>query len=169
MNILEIKYQFPKQQLIDYFYTCYPNMTDYVVPKDFDWFDVDVVDGFKVDESIHFDPRLNAIAQEFADTYNIKDKFITQFLVVEPNKTLPWHKDGEPASCCVNCLLTGGTAPIEFREKSYRYDTALLNIRNEHRVVNGTNMRVMFRIVFYEETTTFKTIRDKIYDKTFKI
>ena len=69
MNILEIKYQFPKQQLLDYFYKCYPNITDYVVPKDFDWFGVDVVDGFKVDESLHFDPRLNAIAQEFADTY----------------------------------------------------------------------------------------------------
>ena len=169
MNILEIKYQFPKQKLMEYFRQCYPDMTDYVVPKDFEWFDVDVVDGFKVDETRHFDAKLNAFAQEFADFYNIQDKFITQFLVVEPNKTLPWHADGKPASCCVNSLLTGGTAPIEFRQNSYQYDTALLNIRNEHRVVNGPDMRVMFRIVFYEETTTFETIRDKIHDKTFKI
>lgn len=162
MNILKIKYQFPKQELLEYFYKCYPDMTDYVVPEDFDWFDVDVVDGFKVDESRHFDAKLNAIAQEFADFYNIENKFVTQFLVVEPNKTLPWHADGKPASCCVNSLLTGGAAPIEFKQKSYQYDTALLNIRNKHRVVNGPSMRVMFRIVFYEETTTFETIRDKI-------
>ena len=122
-----------------------------------------------LDVTTVFDAKLNAFAQDFADFYNIQDKFITQFLVVEPNKTLPWHADGKPASCCVNSLLTGGTAPIEFRQKSYQYDTALLNIRNEHRVVNGPDMRVMFRIVFYEETTTFETIRDKIHDKTFKI
>ena len=140
-------------------------MTDYVVPENFEWFDVDVVDGFKVDETRHFDTKLNAIAQEFADFYNIQDKFVTQFLVVEPNKTLPWHADGKPASCCVNSLLTGGTAPIEFKQKSYQYETALLNIRNEHRVVNGPVMRVMFRIVFYEETTTFEIIRDKINAK----
>jgi len=165
MSIQKIKYIFPKNDLMQYFYDCYPNMRDYVVPKDFDWIDTDIIEGFKVDEDRHFDPWLNDIAKKFCEYYGIEDKFVTQFLVIEPNKTLPWHADGKPANCCVNCLLSGNNAPIEFDDGVYEYDTALLNIRNRHKVQNGPNIRVMFRIVFYEEHTEFDKIRDKIYAK----
>jgi len=165
MSIQEIKYEFPINPLMEYFYKCYPNMRDYVVPEEFEWIDTDIIEGFKVDEDRHFDPFLHQIANEFCDYYNITDKFVTQFLVVEPNKVLPWHEDGKPANCCVNCLLSGNNTPIEFEDGIYTYDKALLNIRKKHRVVNGPTIRVMFRIVFYEEQTTFDNIRDKIYAK----
>lgn len=158
MSILRIDYKFPKPALMDYFLECYPSMKDYVVPSDMDCFDTDIVEGFKVDEDRHFDSFLCEIAQQFCDCYNIKDKFVTQYLVVEPNKILPWHEDGNPASCAVNCLLTGDNAPIEFKDGEYTYDTALLNIRKEHRVSNGPNIRVMFRIVFYGEESSYNEI-----------
>lgn len=163
--IKHIKYQFPKVELLEYFNKCYPNMKDYIVPKEFEWIDSDIIEGFKVDEDRHFDEYLHSIANGFCEYYGIEDKFVTQFLVVEPNKTLPWHEDGKPANCCVNCLLSEENVPIEFEDGTYEYNTALLNIRKKHRVTNGPNIRVMFRVVFYEEKTSFNSIREKIYAK----
>jgi hypothetical protein len=123
------------------------------------------IKGFKVDEARHFDPILRPVAQAFCDHYGITDKCITQFLSIEPNEVLPWHEDGVPASCCVNCLLSDGNAPVEFEDGIYQYDVGLLNIRKKHRVVNGPYLRTMFRIVFYEASSSYDVIRDKINAK----
>lgn len=164
MSIFRINYNFPKEELLELFYKRYPVMRDWEAPEYFQEInDVgDVIAGFKVDEEVHFDKRLNEIAQEFCNRYSITDKFVTQFISVEPNKILPWHEDGHPSSCCVNVLLSGDNAPVEFEDGEYTYNTALLNIRKKHRVVNGPNLRIMFRIVFWEELTTYESIEEKL-------
>lgn len=166
MCVTLIKYNFPKTELLEYFQECYPKMKDYIVPSHLN-IDCNVIEGFKVDEDRHFDPILKKFAQDFCNYYNINDKFVTQFLVVEPNKILPWHEDGQPATCCVNCLLSDENVPVEFESGIYNYNTALLDIRKKHRVVNKSSIRIMFRIVFYENTTTFDSIKEKINVKDF--
>jgi hypothetical protein len=143
-------------------------MQDWIAPKYFaeeNSISEGPIIGFKVDERRHFDPELTSIAREFCEYYQITDKFITQFLVIEADTTLPWHEDGHPASCCVNVLLSKNNSPIEFPDGIHYYETALLNIREKHRVTNDKSRRIMFRIVFYDEKTQFSIIKEKINDK----
>ena len=169
-SVYNIKYQFPKKELLEYFYQRYPLMKEWETPSYFkdQWLTNSpdsFIKGFKVDEALHEDPFLRKIANEFCNYYLLDDKFITQFLSIEPNKTLPWHEDGVPASCCINCLLSDDNVPVEFEEDIYYYNVGLLNIRKKHRVSNGNSLRIMFRIVFYDEDTTFEKIKNILYAK----
>lgn len=160
--VLEIDYDFPKKFLLDFFEKFYPNMKDYNTPeylKGITELD-DTVPGFKVDEVNYFNKELREVSQQFCDTYNIEDEFSPHFLVVEPNSYLPWHVDGKEATCAVNCLLSNDNVPVEFDSGNYNYNTALLNIRERHRVQNGPTQRVIFRISFVG-----KLSYDEIYNK----
>lgn len=161
-SVLNIDYKFPKDFLLEFFNNFYPDMSDYKTPdylQDITDLD-DIVPGFKVDEVNYFNKELREVSQKFCDTYNIEDEFSPHFLVVEPNSYLPWHVDGKEATCAVNCLLSEDNVPVEFDDGTYSYNTALLNIRQRHRVQNGPTQRVIFRISFVG-----KLSYDEIYNK----
>jgi len=164
MSIFHVTYEFPNQELLDYFKTTYSEMADWWAPQDFenDKGLEGTYKGFKVNEKLHHDPLLNRIAKEFCDAYGISASFVTQFIVLEPNTELDWHVDRQPAGCGLNVLLSNDNAPVEFEEGQTYYKAALLNIRKRHRVPSNPNTRIMFRIVFYGDDSSFDEIKEKI-------
>lgn len=168
-SVFEINYQFPKEELKAYFEKHYPKMVEWAVPNYFSELN-DILEtkisGFKVAEFLHNDRYLREVGDTFLSYYGLKLQYITQFLVVEPNAILPWHEDGIPAYSCINCLLSNHNVPVEFEDGVYSYNTALLNIRNKHRIINNNEIRVMFRMVFYEEHATFSTVKSLLNAKS---
>lgn len=161
--------KFPKDFLLEFFRNDSENIIDYDIPdylkkEQPDLVGVEggnVIKGFKVDCHNYFNEVLRPIGEEFCEHYNIKNKFITHFLCVEPGTSVGWHADGGDVMCAVNFLLEGDeNCPIEFEDGFHTYNLALLDVTSRHRVSNNTDMqRIMFRLSFMDGT--YEDIKNK--------
>lgn len=168
--VFPISYQFPLSEILRHFEESFPSMKEWEADEEFrrKWLadsDSNFVSGFFVDHRPD-DSFLMGIAGEFCRHYGLEDNvYSTQLLCVAPNVTLPWHEDGVPAFSAINCLLGPEPAPVEFQAGLFFYSTAVLNVRQVHRVVNGPAARPMFRIVFHNEEADYESVVDKIRGK----
>ena len=106
------------------------------------------------------------IAKDFLDYYNLPfDKYIVNFLYVEPNGILPWHIDQGGSISAINCILTPDPVPIEFKTVKYIYDTALIDISSLHQVMNDNQSRKVFRITFQNEEATYMKVKEILCQK----
>lgn len=114
------------------------------------------------------------IVQEFMDHFGITYDYHIGFLLVKADCVLPWHKDTPDREeyenfsllCAINQVLSPEIAePIQFKDTDdsvyeYKYSTALLNIKEYHRVVNGANDRKILRIYFTNKDASYNNVRE---------
>lgn len=101
------------------------------------------------------DSLLMQEAKKFCKHYGIKDSILAQFLWLDKNFFLSWHKDD--ATRCqssVNVIMTEDPSPVEFRGGEYDYQgkfyykCAALDVMKEHSVQNDDRERILMRISF---------------------
>lgn len=110
---------------------------------------------------------------KFIGHFKIPYKYHVGLLAIYPDTTIPWHVDtpdsvesGDYALlCAINFILDpDNSEPVEFKDGSeniykYYYRTALLNIKEQHRVVNGSILRKIIRIFFITKDATYENVR----------
>ena len=82
--------------------------------------------------------------EEILDT-NIKPRFYIQ----ERGFTLPFHRD-RGTTCAINFVLSDTSDPIEFRDRSYTYKSAIIDVTREHQVTATTGDRVLFKMSIFD-------------------
>jgi hypothetical protein len=158
MNVFHLDYKFPKDVLLEEYNKICEDRTEVQEP------DSRRFTGFWL---IWNTPITKAIAKEFLETYGLTHfKHIVNFLYVEPNGILPWHSDQGGSISAINCIISPHPEPIEFAEGKYTYDTALVDVRALHQVINGPNPRILFRITFQDEAADFNTVKNLICQKS---
>ena len=89
---------------------------------------------------------------------------------MELNKdfNLDWHTDDSNyCKSVVNCLMTENNESLKFRHKEYNYKVAAIDVLAEHKVQNGNNKRIMFRISF--QNLTYQELVNDYINKKFKM
>ena len=72
-----------------------------------------------------------------------------RFYIQERGFTLPFHRD-RGTTCAINFVLSDTSDPIEFRDRSYAYKTAIIDVTREHRVTATTEDRVLFKMSIFD-------------------
>ena len=67
-----------------------------------------------------------------------------KFIFLSPTTRLDWHVDKGTKSAVI--WKMSGDDPIEFREKCYKYEMAIVDTSKEHRVAPLANERVLFKL-----------------------
>ena len=80
-----------------------------------------------------------------------------RFFVQGADMDLDWHTDHVTVAS-INFVLEGNHSPIEFKDGSYNYECALLDVSKFHRVIKSNEDRLILKC----------TIRDKTYDECKK-
>ena len=109
--------------------------------------------GFKVLGSQIYGENLDSPllleAKRFVDHFDIEDDYIALFLWMAKDFNLDWHTDdSEVCSSTVNYIMSDSPQPINFRDGKYDYKCAAIDVMKEHRVENGQDERVLFRVTF---------------------
>lgn len=74
-----------------------------------------------------------------------------RFYIQEPGWSLGFHKD-RGTQCAINIVLQGNKDKISFREAEYEYKVALLNLQEEHAVLNPKEKRYLFKLSIFDKT-----------------
>lgn len=102
-------------------------------------------------------------AKRFCKHYDIDDDILVQYMWLAEDFKLAWHiDDATRCRSSVNTIMTNDPAPVTFREGSFYYKCAALDVMQEHCVNNSTE-RVLMRISF--STLTHDKLGDKIHAK----
>jgi len=155
--IYNLDYKFPKQVLLNEYNKLFDKKMEIKSPTE-------EFSGFWLLFSTDVTQR---IAKDFIEYYNIPyDQYIVNFLYIEPNAVLPWHIDQERSMCAINCILTDKPTAIQFEDGEYVYDTALVDVKSKHKVVNNDNPRILYRITFQNEDATFEKVKNILCQKS---
>jgi hypothetical protein len=84
-----------------------------------------------------------------------------RFFWLAPNEILTEHTDIDTL-CSVNFLLSSNIAPIIIEGVEYFYKQALLNTQRRHKVRNGSEERILFKMSIFENSY------EEIYEKLSK-
>ena len=74
-----------------------------------------------------------------------------RFYIQESKNDLGWHTD-RGTQCSINFVLSESSEPVSFRDGDYWYKLALLNVQNEHAVLNPKTDRVLFKLSIFDKT-----------------
>ena len=129
-NCLHINYALDKEYLEEVAYT---------LPRKEFYFKGKKIHGY------HYAPWSNALLEgEFVGMFGIKGRFNMKFIFLSPTTRLDWHVDKGTKSAII--WKMSGDDPIEFRDKSYKYEMAIVDTSKEHRVAPLANERVLFKL-----------------------
>lgn len=74
-----------------------------------------------------------------------------RFYIQKPGFKLGFHKD-RGTLCSFNFLLSDNLDAINFRNGDRYYQTCLLDVQEEHAVLNVTSDRILFKISIFDKT-----------------
>ncbi len=94
-------------------------------------------------------PYTQAITNDLCKILDVHIK--PRYYIQEVGSTIPWHVD-RGTKCAINVVLSTDRDPIEFRDRSYHYSTALIDTTKEHRVSAVTEPRVLFKMSIFDKS-----------------
>ena len=72
-----------------------------------------------------------------------------RFYIQQKGFTLPFHRD-RGTTCAINFVLSSSSDPIEFRDSSYTYKKAIIDVTQEHQVTASSEDRVLFKLSIFD-------------------
>ena len=96
-------------------------------------------------------PVLTAECERFVDRYGLHDYDIRpRYYLCEAGGKFPAHKDMKTL-CAVNHILSDRYAPLIIEGDEYRYETAVIDLQQEHYVDNyGYEERMLMKLSFFD-------------------
>ena len=87
-------------------------------------------------------------SKKLCNFFNVNGR--PRFYILDPYAILPQHTDLE-TKCSLNFIINDNYAPVMFGKKEYNYKYALLNVSEEHGVINNDKERLLFKISIFDE------------------
>lgn len=100
--------------------------------------------------------------QEIAEYFEsiLETKLHPRFIIQDKGSTLPWHVDHGTTAAINFVLEQGQTDMIHFRDGSAHYETALINVSEEHCVPEVKEDRILFKLSMFD--VKFEDIKQKL-------
>lgn len=90
------------------------------------------------------------IIEHLKGVFGLEGRWNSKFVFLQPGLNLDWHRD-KRTKCAINWLVSLDTAPIYFRDKAYKYHSAILDVSKEHRIDILEGERILFKISCFDQ------------------
>lgn len=133
-NCLLIKYELDKEYLEKVAYTL-PRKKFYYKGKE--------VWGY------HYAPWNNTeVEEQLKSIFSLRGRYNMKFIFLRAATHLDWHTDKGTKSAVI--WKMSGDDPLQFREKEYFYDTAIVDTTKQHRVPGLADERILFKLSCFD-------------------
>ena len=96
----------------------------------------------------HYAPWEHKVLDELKSIFNPRGRYNFKFIFLRAATQLDWHTDKGTKSAVIWKL--SGNDPLEFRDKKYFYDTAIVDTTKEHRVAGLADERILFKLSCFD-------------------